>query len=467
LPARALARRIRAGEASATEALEAHLARIERRNPALNAVVSLDVAGARAAARAADAAQRAGGRLGPLHGVPMTLKDGHDVAGLRTTLGLAATDRVADEDGTVAARLRAAGAIVFGHSNVAAGLGDFLQTENPLFGRTNNPWDAARTAGGSSGGAAAAVAAGMTPLEVGSDLAGSVRVPAHFCGVYGLKTTEHRVSLSGFFRPPAGAPRPVRIMSCPGPLARDLGDLRLALQVLAGPDGRDGDVPPVPLPTGAPLRLAGLRLALAPALPGAPVARDVRRRLERVAAGAADAGAQVLDRLPDVDWAAQDALFVDLVTAITGVLDPETDLRPEQRTLAWYLDALDRRERSGAPWAAFFEDVDALLLPTALSGAFTHRPIGAPVSLDGAAVGYWDYGRTLAFANLLGLPALSVPAGPGEDGLPLGLQIVGPLWSEMRLLAVAGALERAGILPGFAPPPDNSGTAMGPAAPMT
>src|SRR5262245_25392029 len=166
LPARALARLIRAGEATATEVLEAHLARIERRNPALNAVVSLDVEGARAAARAADAARRAGTARGALHGVPLTLKDGHDVAGLRTPLGLPALDRRADEDGTVAARLRAAGAIVFGHSNVAAGLGDFLQTANPLFGRTNNPWDGARTAGGSSGGAAAAVAAGMTPLEV-------------------------------------------------------------------------------------------------------------------------------------------------------------------------------------------------------------------------------------------------------------------------------------------------------------
>ena len=453
LPAQVLAGRIRAGEVSATEALEAHLARIARRNPALNAVVSLDVAAARAAARAADARRRAGERLGPLHGVPMTLKDGHDVAGLRTTVGLAAMDRVADEDGTVAARLRAAGAIVFGHSNVAAGLGDFLQTENPLFGRTNNPWDTGRTAGGSSGGAAAAVAAGLTPLEVGSDLAGSVRAPAHFCGVYGLKTTEHRVSLDGFFRPPAGAPRPVRIMSCPGPLARDLGGLRLALDVLAGPDGRDGDVPPVPLAAAAPLPLAGLRLALTPALPGAPVARDVRRRMERVAAGAAAAGARVLERLPEVDWAAQDGLFVELVTAITGVLDPDSDLRPEQRTLAWYLDALDRRDRSGAIWAAFFEEVDALLLPTALGGAFTHRPTGSPVTLDGAPVSYWAFGRTLAFANLLGLPALSVPAGAGEDGLPLGLQIVGPRWSETRLLAIAGALEDAEVLPGFAPPP--------------
>src|SRR5205823_1525192 len=150
---------------------------------------------------------------GPLHGVPMTLKDGHEVAGLRTTVGAKELDHVAEEDGTVAARLRAAGAIVVGHTNVAAWLADY-QCNNPIFGRTNNPWDARRTSGGSSGGAAAAVAAGLTPLDVGSDLTGSVRLPAHFCGVYGLKTTEHRVPLTGFFRPPGGGPRPVRILSC-------------------------------------------------------------------------------------------------------------------------------------------------------------------------------------------------------------------------------------------------------------
>src|SRR2546422_5194640 len=181
-------------------------------------------------AQRADAAQRRGEIWGPLHGVPMTLKDGHDVAGLRTTLGTAQLDRVADEDGTVAARLRAAGAIIIGHTNVAAWLADPLQTANPLFGRTANPWDPERTPGGSSGGAAAALAAGMTPLEVGSDLAGSLRLPAHFCGVYGLKTTEHRVPLTGFLRTPG--PRSVRILSCLGPMARDLGDLELALAII-------------------------------------------------------------------------------------------------------------------------------------------------------------------------------------------------------------------------------------------
>jgi amidase len=450
-PARALARRLRRGELTAAALLEAQLARIAR-SEGLHAVVSLDADGAHAQAAAADAALARGERCGPLHGVPMTLKDAHDVAGLRTTIGTPAFDRVATEDGAVAARLRAAGAIVIGHTNVPPLLADY-QSANPLFGRTANPWDPSRTAGGSSGGAAAALAAGLTPLEVGSDLAGSLRLPAHFCGVYGLKTTEHRVPLTGFFRPPPGAPPSVRILSCLGPMARDLDDLALALAIVAGPDGADGDVPPVPL--GSPRRVAlrELRLAVAPTLPGVAVAGDVRRAVERVAAAAADAGARVEERLPAVDWEAQHALFGDLVATVTGVLDPGATLRDEQRTLAWYLGALDRRDRAAAPWERFLADVDALLLPPAMATAFPHATEGSAVDVDGRRVSYLAHGAFLTFANLAGLPALVAPAGPGDDGLPVGVQLVGRRWSERRLLDVARALERGGVLPGFRAPP--------------
>jgi amidase len=451
LPARALARRLRRRELSAVEALQAHLERIGKHNPALNAVVSLDAERALQRAAAADAALARGEPVGPLHGVPMTLKDGHDVAGLRTTVGTALFDRVADGDGTVAARLRAAGAIVVGHSNVPPFLADY-QSANPIFGRTSNPWDTDRTAGGSSGGAAAALAAGMTPLEVGSDLAGSLRLPPHFCGVYGLKTTEHRVPLTGFFRLP-GVPRSVRILSVLGPMARDLDDLELALGVIAGPDGRDGDVPPVPLgpPPRRPLR--DLRLAVAPTLPGATVARAVRERVEQVAAEAADAGASVQERLPELDWTALHQLYGDLMETVTGVLDPQAELRPEQRTLAWYLDALERRDRFVAIWEDFFGDLDALLLPPAMTTAFTHRDMGAPIDVDGRPADYGGHGALLVFCNLTGLPALTVPAGLDPDGLPVGVQVVGPRWSEPRLLGIARELERAGVLPGFQPPP--------------
>ncbi len=452
LPARAQARMLVERRLSAVELLDAHLDRIAAHD-ALGAVVSLDTDRARERAAADDAALARGEVLGPLHGVPMTLKDAHDVAGLRTTIGAPPLDRVADRDGTVAARLRAAGANLIGHTNVAAWLGDPLQTDNPIFGRTGNPWDPTRTPGGSSGGAAAALAAGLTPLEVGSDLAGSIRLPAHFCGVYGLKTTERRVPLTGFFRMPGQVPRSVRIMSCLGPMARDLDDLRLALDILAGPDGHDSDVPPVPLIPPEPRDSAGLRLAVAPSLPGARVASDVRREVERVAAAAAGAGARVDERLPETDWGELFALFSDLVSTITGIFSPGAELRDEQRTLAWYLDALDRRDRLIAPWTRFFDDVDALLLPVAATSAFTHRETGAPVDVDGEAMSYWEVGGAMPLCNVTGLPALAAPAGSDRDGLPIGIQIVGAPWSEPGLLEIARALEKADILPGFRPPP--------------
>ena len=451
LPARAQARLLAERRLSAVELLDLHLDRIAAHQRALNAVVSVDADRARERAIADDAALDRGEVRGPLHGVPMTLKDGHDVAGLRTTIGAPPLDRIAGRDGTVAARLRAAGASIIGHTNVAAWLGDPLQTDNPIFGRTSNPWDPARTPGGSSGGAAAALAAGLTPLEVGSDLAGSIRVPAHFCGVYGLKTTERRVPLTGFFRVPG--PRPVRILSCLGPMARDLDDLALALAILAGPDGHDSDVPPVPLVAPGPRALAGLRLAVAPTLPGARTAHDVRREVERVAAAAADAGARVDERLPAVDWGELFDLFSDLASVITGIFSPGAELRDEQRSLAWYLDGLDRRDRLITPWARFFDDVDGLLLPVAATGAFTHRESGAAVDVDGQSMSYWEVGGPAPICNLTGLPALAAPAGSDRDGLPIGIQIVGAPWSELRLLEIARALEKADILPGFQRPP--------------
>ncbi len=453
LPATELARRLQRRELSARDAVEAHLARIAERNGALNAVVSLDPVRARAQADAADAALRRGDAVGPLHGVPMTLKDAHDVAGLRTTVGSPLFDRVATEDGAVAARLRAAGAVITGHTNVAAFLGDFAQSVNPIFGRTANPWDPQRVPGGSSGGAAAALAAGMTPLEVGSDMAGSIRLPAHFCGVYGLKTTEHRVPQTGFFRQPPGVPRSVRILNCLGPMARTLKDLQLALSIIAGPDGRDTDVPPVPLVRGDRRPLAALRLAVVAALPGTVVSRAIRDRLEHIATAAADAGAQLERRAPSLDWEALHPLFGDLVATITGVFDPGGDPSDERHTLRWYFGALEKRDRFITATEQFFGEVDALVLPTGMTSAFTHREPGTPVIVDGATIDYWQQAGLATPWNLTGSPALSVPAGLDDGGLPIGLQIVGPLWSEMRLIEIARELERAGVLPGFQPPP--------------
>ena len=444
LSARELAQRIAGRELSAVEALDAHLARIERRNPELNAVVSLDVESARRQAEAADLALARGEVHGPLHGVPITLKDGNDVAGLRTTLGTEIFDRVADEDGAVAARLRAAGAIIIGHTNVAPFLADY-QSANAIFGRTSNPWNFGRTAGGSSGGAAAAVAAGMTPLEIVSDLGGSIRLPAHFCGVYGLKPTEHRVPMTGFFRLPPGAPRTVRILSCLGPLARDLDDLALAVSIVAGPDGVDTDVPPVPLVAMPAARIADLRIAYATTVPGAIVASSLSERVGRVANLAASAGARVEERLPACDWEDANGLFRELVSAITS--------QRSDKDLAWYFAALDRRDRLATMWDRFFRDFDALLMPPAMTTAFPHCEPGAPLAVDGKRAPYFGHGSVLAMGNLAGLPALVAPAGQDDEGLPIGVQIVGRQWSEMRLLEVCRTLESVQALPGFQPPP--------------
>ena len=458
LSAGELAERMRRKELRATEAVDAFVARVEERDPAINAVVSLDVERARRLARRRDDSTP---EPGPLHGVPMTIKDAFDVEGLRTTIGTPVFDRVAERSSTVARRLEDAGAIIVGHSNVPPFLADHV-TENEIFGRTNNPWAPDHTPGGSSGGAAAALAAGITPVEAGSDLAGSLRLPAHYCGVYGLKCTEQRVPMTGFFTPPGGGPRPVRVMAALGPLARDLDDLDLMLRVIAGPDGVDVDVPPVPLAArrhggrkgpfltperwegalpSAPADLRATRLAVVPALPGVRVAAGVRDRLSGIAAAAADAGARVDDALPTVDFGQLTAAG-DLIGSISQIFTPAAAaLREEQRSLAWYLRVLDQRDRFTAAFEAFFADHDALVLPAGTTAAPPHDARAA------------DPGPLLVFANFAGLPVLTAPAGTGADGLPIGVQIVGPRWSETRLLDIAAALEAAGVLPGFQRPP--------------
>jgi amidase len=283
----------------------------------------------------------------------------------------------------------------------------------------------------------------MTPLEVGSDLVSSIRLPASFCGVYGLKTTEHRVPLTGFLRQPHDLPRTVRIIGCLGPMARDLDDLELALRVIAGPDGRDGDVPPVPLPPLGDVPLAGLRLAVAPTLPGVTVAASLRGAVERLAARASDAGARVGARLPDVDWEAMRAQFGELLGAI---------LCDGERPVGSYFRALHLRDRVVAAAHDFFEEFDALVLPPAVTLAFPHCAPGTALDVDGVPVPYEALTAPGTLANYAGLPALAAPAGL-EDGLPTGVQLVGPRWSEVRLLGIARRLEQAGILPGFRPPP--------------
>src|SRR5437764_4460002 len=276
-----LAAAIRAGDVSATEVLEVHLEQIATHNPALNAVVTMDAEPAHKRAREADEALARGEIWGPLHGVPFTLKDAHATVGMRTAPGFPPLDHVPHEDSTVTARLKAAGGILMGKTNVAMMLADY-QSNSPIFGRHNSPWNIERTPGGSSGGAAAALAAGMTPFDIGTDLSASIRIPAHFCGLFGLKPTEQRVPLTGLI-PGLQTPRSVRIMSCLGPMAHTVEDLALLYSIIAGPDGRDTEVHPVPVDEVPQLALKHLRIAFAPTFPGLPVAAAIRDAVEALA----------------------------------------------------------------------------------------------------------------------------------------------------------------------------------------
>ena len=450
--ARALAAAIRTRQVSASEALDAHLAQIDHHNAALNAVVIRDDAAARQRARAADAALARGELWGPLHGVPHTLKDAFATAGMRTTIGFPPLAQfVPDQDATVVARLKKAGAVLIGKSNVATMLGDF-QTANPLFGRTNNPWDVARTPGGSSGGAAAALASGMTPFELGTDLAGSIRWPAHCCGVFGLKPTEHRVSLDGVVPDPRGTPRSVRIMSSVGPLARSVDDLALVYSLIAGPDRRDSDVPPVPLGLDAePVSLAGLRVAFAADFPGLPIAAGMRSAVIDLAGELEQAGAIVAEACwPAFDLGKALASAGALIGMAIGAFEQGS---PQQSapSLADYFAALQVRDAAIATWERFFDDCDVLLCPVAMTNAFEHCEPGSPLLVDGKPFDYQLISAHACLFNYSGHPALAMPYRLDDRGLPVGVQLVGPRWGEARLLGTAAAISQRVV--GFRRPP--------------
>ena len=439
LSATQLAAAIQAGRLSATEALKAHLAQIDAHNPTLNAVVTLDTERAYERAREADEALARRERWGPLHGVPFTLKDAHATAGVRTTTGFPPlANFIPQEDSTVAARLKAAGGILIGKTNVHMMLADPAQSTNPIFGRTNNPWDIERTPGGSSGGAAAALASGMTPFEIGTDLSGSIRIPAHFCGVFGLKPTEQRVPLTGLI-PGLPGPPPIRIMSCIGPMARTVEDLALLYTIIAGPDGRDTEVAPVPIEEVPQIDLKNLRIAYAPTFPGFPVAAALREAVEDLAERLSPLCVAVEEaELPQVDFHQELASAGALIGMMTGAFEPNEQEQPT--TLAHYLEALHRRDQSMLAWEQFFEKWDALLCPPSMMTAFPHCEPGSPLRVDDHDVAYWMVSAHSVLFNYTGHPAVVLPYKVDRAGLPIGAQLIAKRWSESRLLAMAKAL---------------------------
>jgi amidase len=452
-PAADVARMLRDKELSSRELTEAQLARIEAVDPRLNAVVQLRAEQALAEAAAADEATARGGQLGPLHGVPMTVKDSFDVAGLPTTWGNPAfAGHRAAADATLVRRLRRAGAVILGKTNVAFMLGDFGQTANELYGVTGNPWDPGRTPGGSSGGAAAATAAGLSFLEYGSDLVGSIRIPASFCGVYGLKPSVGVVPLTGFQPPgPPAGPSEMRYLSAVGPLGRSADDLRTALAVTAGPEGPAASAWTWTLAPPRRTRPAGARVGVVLDHDQAPVSSEVAAVLSDTVDALARAGAKILEGWPDgVDPAAQAESFGFHVRLFFAYQEPGEDLP----TLAEAIGHEHRRMAARAAWTRYFTDVDVFLCPATFCPAFPHdrRPFGArTIATPEGDRPYADLAFWVAQASLPGLPALTAPVGRTAGGLPVGAQVVGPLFEDDTAITFAGLLgEVAG---GYQPPP--------------
>lgn len=438
---------------SARELLDLHLERITARNPELNAIVSLDEDRARAGAAAADESTSAGTATGALHGLPFAFKDTHDVAGWRTTYGSPLfADHVPDTDDLVVARVRRAGVVVIGRTNVpefAAG----SHTFNTVFGTTVNPYDPTRSAGGSSGGAACALASGMVPLADGSDMGGSLRNPASFCGVVGLRPSLGRVPVW-----PTGNLWETTAVN--GPLARNVSDLALLLSVQAGPDphvpqslsdpGATFAAAPVP-------SLAGVRVALSVDLGGAfDVDTEVAEAVAASRTVFESGGARVVDAHPDLPeaedtfrtlraWHFQTglgALLAEHPDAFKSSL-ADNIRAGESLTGADVARAYAQRTALVERMRAFFEDYDVLVLPVSQVPPFpADQEFPTEINRQPMAT-YLDWMRSAYFITVTGCPAISVPAGTTPDGLPVGIQIVARHGAERRLLEIAAGFEGA------------------------
>ncbi|HSJ97558.1 MAG TPA: amidase [Myxococcota bacterium] len=470
-----LAAALRRREIGSVELLDLTLARVARWNPALNAIVALDLEAARARARAADEATARGETWGLLHGLPITIKDSIEVAGMPCTSGAPALARhVPAATAPAAQRLIDAGAVVFGKTNLPLYAGDF-QSYNDVHGTTNNPWDPTRVPGGSSGGSAAALAAGLCGLELGSDIGGSIRNPSHFCGVYGHKPSYGLVPARGHIPGPPGA-RAEADLAVLGPMARSAKDLALALDLLAGPDEPAARAWRVALPAARRGRLADYRVALWLDDPRCPVDAEVGDALQGAVDALARAGVPIHGELRPVDAGESRACYLQLLYGVFAPgfppallaafdaqapqLDPGDDTLPAhmirgaaQRHREWQA-VNERRHGLRARWEAFFRDFDVLLAPVMPTVAFPHdhSDIAArTIEVNGKPFPYLEQIYWAGLATVAGLPATAVPIGLGRSGLPVGLQVIGPFLEDRTPLDFAARM--AEVVGGFVAPP--------------
>lgn len=465
---------------SATELVEHAIGRIETHDSRINAVVVRDFERARTTAREADAALARGERR-PLLGIPMTVKESFNVGGLPTTWGLPiGRDWRAAEDAVAVARLKAAGAVILGKTNIAYSIADW-QSSNPIYGTTNNPWDLTRSAGGSSGGSAAALAAGYVPLELGSDLSASLRVPAHLCGVFTHKPTSNLVPQRGH-APPRSPPLATDLtngMGVCGPMARTAADLSLALDVIAGPDDNEAAAYRLQLPSARHAVLKNFRVLVLDSHPLLPVAREIRDTIDQLANRLVATGVTVArssSLLPDLAESAR--LHTRLVRNFAAfgrppeffkeIQEKVAALKPDDDSLkAWRARAplLTHHEvmaveiaraRLRQQWAGLFREFDVVLCPAFAVTAFPHdhKPDQEQrtIDIDGETHPYLSLIVWATLATPPGLPATVIPAGRSKTGLPIGVQIMGPLYEDRTTLAFAQLLERE--YGGFTLPPE-------------
>jgi len=453
LPAVQMAEQIRHRKISPVELVEAHLRKIKKLNPVLNAFVQVDAEGAFRQAREAEVAVRRGAKLGALHGVPVSIKSSIEVAGFRCEAGTKLRQgTVASQDAPLVSRLRDAGAIILGTTNTPELLMAW-ETDNLLYGRTNNPWDLTRTPGGSSGGEAAAIASGMSAAGVGSDGGGSIRVPAHFSGICGLKPTPGRIPATGHFPNSVG---PFALIGVVGPMARTVADLKVLFEVMQGPDIGDPSAAPVPVRWPSHAELKGIRIGYFEDDGRTPVTADTRAAVRTAAEALTRAGFQVEPFRPDGLELARQLWWKFFGIAGGMLLGPmtrghEAELSPILKEFSsWVeaepshtgeslLDAWIQRDAIRMQVFAQMRDYPVLLCPVAAIPAFKHGE--RRWQIDGKTVEYLDAWSYTEWFNLLGTPAAVVPVGQSPEGLPIGVQISARPWEEELVLSVAAELE--------------------------
>jgi Asp-tRNA(Asn)/Glu-tRNA(Gln) amidotransferase A subunit family amidase len=463
LSASEMAKQIQLKKISPVELAQVHLAQIARLNPQLNAYIQVDQESVLQRARACEAKIMRGEQVGPLHGVPVSIKNSIAVAGHLNDAGTRLREgTVAACDAPTAARLKAAGAVILGVTNTPEMLMAW-ETENLIHGRTNSPWDLSRTPGGSSGGEAAAIASGCSAGGLGSDGGGSIRVPAHFSGICGLKPTPGRIPSTGHFPGSAG---PFALIGVVGPLARSVRDLQLLFQVIAGPDDGDPCAAPVPLRSVTREQLLQTRIGFFEDDQRTPVTPETRVAVRKAAERFERAGFTVVPFRPDQLELARQLWWKWFGTAGGMILGPETKGRESelsplfQEYLGWVgaepphtghtlLYSWMQRDELRGNILSHMEEFPILLCPAAAIPAFRHGE--RRWTIDGQSVKYLDAWSYTEWFNLLGFPAAVVPAAKSGEGLPIGVQIVGRPWEEELVLAMAAELEQQGD--GFCRPP--------------